>query len=177
VDAGGSLRVMAGSTGRGGRVDSPPPLGTGQFTLAVFIYLESQSPGGTVATNIRGTKGNFELALDDTGCLQATIRDRTGRLRSVASSAFLPLRTWRFIVMTADGDQLRMYVDGQLVAATPCAMVAASATETVWFGTDDGGTRLWDGRIDELAMFDKALSDSEIARLHQAALAVMARPR
>ena len=171
VDAGGSLRVRAESTGRGGRVDSPPPLGTGQFTLAVFIYPESQAPGGTVATNIRGTKGNFVLALDDKCRLQGTIRDRSGQLRSVTSAAFLPLRAWRLIVMTADGDHLRMYLDGQLVASAPCATVAVSATETVWFGTDAEGTRLWDGRIDELAMFDKALSDSEIAGLHQAALA------
>ena len=177
VDAGGSLRVRAGSTGRGGRVDSPPPLGTGQFTLAVFIYLESQSPGGTVATNIQRAEGNFELALDDKGCLQATIRDRTGRLRSVASSAFLPLRTWRFLVMTVDSDHLRIYQDGQLIASVPCAMMANSASETVWFGTSAAGTGLWDGRIDELAIFDKALGDNEIAGLHQAALAVMARPR
>ena len=177
VDAGGSLRVRAESTGRGGRVDSPPPLGTGQFSLAVFIYLESQTPGGTVATNIRGAEGNFVLALDDKGQLQATIRDRNGQLRSVTSSAFPPLRAWRFIAMTADGDHLRIYEDGQLVASAPCATVAASATETVWFGTDAEGTRLWDGRIDELAMFDKALGDNEIAGLHQAALAQMARPR
>ncbi len=117
------------------------------------------------------------LALDDKGRLQATIRDRGGQLRSVTSAAFLPLRAWRFIVMTADGDHLRIYVDGQLVASVPCAMMAASASETVWFGTDAEGTGLWDGRIDELAMFDKALGDNEIAGLHQAALAEMARPR
>ena len=124
-----------------------------------------------MATSIRGAEGNFVLALDDKGRLQATIRNSGGQLRSVTSEVFLPLKAWRFIVMTADGDHLRMYVDGQLVASAPCATVAASATETVWFGTDAEGTRLWDGRIDELAMFDKALSDSEIAGLHQAALA------
>ena len=177
VDAGGSLRVKAESTGHGGRVDSPPPLGTGHFTLAVFIYLESETPGGTVATNIQGAEGNFVLALDDKGQLQATIRDRGGQLQSVTSAAFLPLREWRFIVMTADGDHLRVYVDGQLVASVPCAMMAASGSGTIWFGTDAEGTGLWDGRIDELAMFDRALSDSEIAGLHQAALAEMARPR
>ncbi|TWU32242.1 LamG-like jellyroll fold domain-containing protein [Novipirellula artificiosorum] len=177
VDAGGSLRVRAESTGRGGRVDSPPPLGTGQFTLAVFVYLESKTPDGTVATNIRGAEGNFELALDDKCRLQGTIRDRSGQLRSVTSAAFLPLRAWRLIVMKADGDHLRVYVDGQLVASVPCATVATSATETVWFGTDAEGAGLWDGRIDELAMFDQALSDSEIAGLYQAALAQMAKPK
>ena len=177
VDAGGSLRVRAESTGRGGRVDSPPPLGTGQFTLTAFIYLESQPPGGRVATNMRGAEGNFVLALDDKCRLQGTIRDRRGQLRSVTSEALLPLRAWRFIAMTADGDNLRIYLDGQLAASVPCGMMAASASETVWFGTDAEGAGLWDGRIDELAMFDKALSDNEIAGLHQAALAQMARPR
>ena len=79
--------------------------------------------------------------------------------------------------MTVDSDHLRIYQDGQLIASVPCAMMANSASETVWFGTDAEGTRLWDGRIDELAIFDKALGDNEIAGLHQAALAVMARPR
>jgi hypothetical protein len=177
VDAGGSLRVRAESTGRGGRVDSPPPLGTGQFTLAVFVYLESRTPGGTVATSIRGAEGNFLLALDDKGRLEGTIRDRSGQLRSVTSSAFLPLRAWRFIAMAADGDHLRIYEDGQLVASVPCAMMAASGSETVWFGTDAEGAGLWNGRIDELAMFNKALNDKEITGLYQAALAEMARPR
>jgi hypothetical protein len=79
--------------------------------------------------------------------------------------------------MTADGDHPRMYWDGQLVASVPYAMLAASGSETVWFGTDAEGTGLWDARIDELAMFDRALNDSEVAGLHQAALAEMARPR
>jgi hypothetical protein len=177
VDAGGSLRVRAESTGRGGRVDSPPPLATGHFTLAVFIYLESQAPGGTVATNSRGAEGTFVLALDDKGQLRATIRDHGGQLRSVTSEASLPLREWCFVVMTADGDHLRVHVDGQLMASVPSAMMAASSSETVWFGTDAEGTGLWDGRIDELTLFDKALGDEDIAGLHQAALAEITRPR
>ena len=171
------MRVRSGSTGRGGRVDSPPPLGSGQFTIAVFVFLESKTPGGTVATNIRGAEGNFVLALDGKGRLQATIRNSDGQLRSVASEVLLPLKAWRFIVMTADADHLRIYEDGQLVASVPCAMMAASGSETVWFGTDAEGVGLWNGRIDELAMYDKALTDSEIADLHQVALAVMARPK
>ena len=108
VFAGGSLRVGADSTGRGGRVDSPPPLTTGQFTLAVFVYLEDvNTHGGMVATNIRDDEGNFALSLDEDGVLQATVRKSDGELRSVASSTSLPLTTWRHLVVTADGEQLR----------------------------------------------------------------------
>lgn len=76
--------------------------------------------------------------------------------------------------MTADGEQLRIYEDGQPMAST-CAQTATSDSETVWFGTDDDGSGLWSGRIDELALFDKALSDTEIAELYQSVVEEMAR--
>ncbi len=169
VFAGGSLRVGTNSTGRGGRVDSPPPLGTGRFTLAVYLYLEARSHGATVATNLQADGGNFALTLDEKGSLRATVRQRDGELRSVSNEALFPLTTWRHLVVTSDGDQLRLYEDGHLVASTPCAMLAPSVSETVWFGTDAKGIRLWGGRIDELALFARAVSADEIADLYQAA--------
>ena len=175
VFAGGSLRVGARSTGRGGRVDSPPPLSTGQFSLAVFVYLETGARAGTVAANIRGDDGNFALSLDENGLIQATTRNSDRELQSIASDSVLPLTTWRHFVMTADGNQLRLYEDGQLVASTQCALLTTSDSETVWFGTAADGSELWNGRIDELALFDRALSDRDIADLYQAALEEMAR--
>jgi len=172
---GASLRVQANSTGRGGQVDSPPPLNTGQFTLSVFVYLETPTHDGTVATNIRGDEGNFALALNERGLLQATIRNRDGELQSATGDASLPPATWRQLVMTADGEQLRIYENGQLLASAQCAMMAAGDPATVWFGTDADGTGLWNGRIDELALFDRALSEQEIAELFQVALDEMAR--
>ena len=71
--------------------------------------------------------------------------------------------------MTADGERLRLYENGHLVASTPCATMAACESETVWFGTNVDGFGLWDGRIDELALFDRALSTEDIAALYQAA--------
>ena len=47
--------------------------------------------------------------------------------------------------------------------------MAACESETVWFGTDADGFGLWDGRIDELALFDRALTAEDIAALCQAA--------
>ena len=90
VFAGGSLRVGATSTGRGGRVNHPPPLKTGQFTLAVFVYLDAPSPAGMMATNIRDDKGNFALSLNEDGVPQVKVRESDSELRSVASNNTLP---------------------------------------------------------------------------------------
>jgi hypothetical protein len=53
--------------------------------------------------------------------------------------------------------------------------MAASDAETVWFGTDAERLGLWNGRIDELALFDRALSEKDVGDLYHAALEEMAR--
>ena len=175
VFAGGSLRVKADSTGRGGRVDTPPPLVTGSFTLSVFVYLETRALDATVVTNIRANEGNFGLALDEKGLLRAKVRSSDGELQSVTATTLLPLKTWRHLVMVVDGEYLRIYEDAQLVASAQCSLIANAESETVWFGTRADGLGLWDGRIDELALFDKALSEKDVADLYQAALEELAR--
>jgi hypothetical protein len=173
--AGGSLRVGVDSTGRGGRVDSPPALSTGRFSLAVFVYLEGPGQNGVVATNFDGQQGSFDLSLDENGMLQATIRNSDRDLNVVTSNSNLPLKTWRHVVVTADGETLQLYEDGDLVAAKPCISVATTNAETVWFGTNANARRVWCGRIDELALFDKALTKEEIAALYFTAQEEIAR--
>ena len=177
VFVGGSLRVGADSTGRGGRVDSPPALSTGQFSLTVFVYLEAPAQNAMVATNLNGERGNFGLSLDESGTLHAAIRSSDGDVSSIAGRSILPLKTWRHVVVTADGEQLQLYEDGKLVSSKPCAAVAASDSDTVWFGTDAKVTQVWGGRIDEVALFDRALNEEEIAALYRTAQEEIARSR
>ncbi len=169
VFAGGSLRVLAGSAGRGGRVDVSPPLQTGKFTLTAFVYPEADAKGGIVATNIQGNRGNFTLKLTEKGFLQATVRSRGGDLVSVTGTAPLALESWRHIVVTVDDGQLCLYEDGGLVTSAPCLPVAGSKQDVLWFGTGADGARLWDGRIDEVALFDRTLSEAEVLQLYRSA--------
>lgn len=177
VFVGGSLRVGVDSTGRGGRVDSPPALSTGKFSLAIFVYLEAPPHNAVVATNLHDGQGNFGLSLNEYGTLQAVIRNRTGEVSSITGDSLLPLKTWRHVVVTVDGKQILLYEDGQLVASEPCDELAASDANTVWFGTDAKATRVWDGRIDEVALFDRALTAEEIAGLYRTAQEEIARSR
>lgn len=73
------------------------------------------------------------------------------------------------------GEQLQFYEDGKLAASTRCGALAASESGTVWFGTDARATQMWDGRIDELALFDRALTEEEIAALYRTAQEEIAR--
>ena len=131
-----------------------------------------------VATNLHDGQGNFSLSLDENGRLQATIRNGDGDVSSIAGSSVLPQETWRHVVVTADGERLHLYEDGKLVASTPCAAMAVSDSDTtVWFGTNPRASQVWNGRIDELALFDRALNENEIAALYRTAQEEIARSR
>jgi hypothetical protein len=113
--------------------------------------------------------------LVEDGRLQATVRTTDGDLQSVVSEELLPLATRCQLVLTADGRQLQIHVDGQVAASTTCAMQATCDSDTVWFGTAADAAGPWDGRIGEPVMFDRALNGEEISALYQAALEEMAR--
>jgi ferric-dicitrate binding protein FerR (iron transport regulator) len=170
VFAGGSLRVRADSMGRGGRVGTSPSLRTGRFTLSAFVYLEASAPNGVVAKTLRADGGYFALGLDEMGLLQATVRTRDGDFRTVSGDTRIALHTWRHVVMAVDGQRLSLYEDGRLVASSPCSLIADSEADVLWFGTDAIGQNLWDGRIDEVVLFDRALGIVEVNNLYQAAL-------
>lgn len=66
--------------------------------------------------------------------------------------------------------QVRLYVDGVLRATTSVTLgtLLESDTGALTIGWDDGigGTRYFDGQIDDVYLYDKALSDAEIAELY-----------
>ncbi len=177
VFVGGSLRVGVDSIGRGGRVDNPPALNTGQFSVTLFVYRESDDRGATAVTNMHDDQGNFDLSLDDSGRLQATISDRDGSQSTVIGESVLPLRKWRHVVLTVDGHNMHFYEDGKLVESKPCAELATSESDPIWFGTNASTTQVWDGRIDEVALFDRALDDEEVLTLYRLAQEEITRSR
>ncbi|XZE56050.1 LamG-like jellyroll fold domain-containing protein [Planctomycetaceae bacterium SH139] len=177
VFVGGSLRVGADSIGRGGRVDDPPALNAGRFSLTLFVYRESDVRGATAVTNMQDDHGNFDLSLNEDGRLQATVSSRDGSQSTVVGGSVLPLHEWRHVVLTFDGRNMHFYEDGTLVGSKPCAELATSESDPVWFGTDANATQVWDGRIDEVAFFDRALNEDEVLTLYRLAQEEILRSR
>lgn len=177
VFAGGSLRVGADSTGRGGLVETPPTLSEGAFSIAVFVYLETPSKRGEIVTNLSDLGGTFGLSVTRDGTLRAVVRAADGTQSIVSSESVLPPRVWRHVVVTVDGQHVRYYEDGRLAALTPSAPIAASDSAAIWFGTDAGAKHVLDGRVDEVAFFDRALSDEDVASLYHTAQQQIQRTR
>jgi hypothetical protein len=77
---------------------------------------------------------------------------------SVASFA-----TWYNIVITGDGSNITAYVDGNQVATAAISTLFPTLTYTTKIGSNKDGTNyFFKGSIDEVAIFDKALTADQV---------------
>jgi hypothetical protein len=79
-----------------------------------------------------------------------------------AGKTELPRWTWQHIALVRKGGKVLVYLNGalDLEAAAPAVNIPA-----LFLGGRSDNTDNWEGRLDEIAVFGKALSSEEIARI------------
>jgi len=81
---------------------------------------------------------------------------------TVAGKTEVPRWSWRHVVLVRDGERVRVYLDGSLEIETKAARCAVP---DAFFGGRSDNENGWEGRLDEIAVFDRALDEKEIANL------------
>ncbi len=81
----------------------------------------------------------------------------------VAGSTVLPRWQWQHVAFTREGGEVKVYLNGklELTARAP----EGAAPEQWFFGGRSDGDSSWEGRLDEIAVFSRALTPEEAARL------------
>lgn len=87
-------------------------------------------------------------------------------IATVNLTADLPsTNDWHHLAGSYDGATLRLYVDGQLVNQMPASGPLRVTTEPLYIGAKNPWGFFFQGTLDEIAIFDRALSDAEIGAL------------
>ena len=76
------------------------------------------------------------------------------------------------VVGTYDGSQLRLYINGAEQASTPRTVTINDSLHPLFLGSW-GANHLWDGRLDEIAIYNRALSPTEVSEHQQAGSSVV----
>ena len=120
----------------------------------------------------------------DQHAFEFTVRDRTdaqnelnlihlesnGETEIVARGGTIVANAWQHVAAVADGEWLRVYLNGEPVGEAPYdGTLFDPTTENLGIGDDANGSRNrgFDGLIDELAIWNVALSDNQIRSHYQ----------
>ncbi len=86
-----------------------------------------------------------------------------GGYRETSGGAVLPLNTWTHLATTYDGANVRVYRNGALVATLAGTGPYDQSASPLRLGGNATWDEWWQGRIDEVRVYNRALSAAEIA--------------
>jgi concanavalin A-like lectin/glucanase superfamily protein/neutral/alkaline ceramidase-like enzyme len=75
--------------------------------------------------------------------------------------------TWNHVLLVRDGENVRIYLNGasEPEIETKCPVDFPPGFDRVFFGGRCDGQSNWEGRLDEIAIFDRVLSEEEMKGL------------
>lgn len=141
---------------------------TTAITLACWV--NTTSTGGQYHTMIaKGNTAQYILRVDGANNKYEVYLNLGGVLRNAKSTSSVVNGSWKFIVATYDGSAIKMYVDGTLETTASFSGSIGTGSAVLGLGMDitDGGSNVHlVGALDEVGMWSRALSDSEVTQLY-----------
>jgi hypothetical protein len=137
---------------------------TSGMTLEAWVKASSVTNWRCVILKERSGGLSYGLYAGDTGGHPAAFIRSTGNSgdTDATGSAVLPLNTWVHVATTYDGATLRTYVGGQQVAATSTTGAIETSTEPLRIGGNSIWGEYFSGAIDEVRIYNRALTAAEI---------------
>ncbi|MEZ5276882.1 MAG: Ig-like domain-containing protein [Opitutaceae bacterium] len=127
------------------------------------------------------SKASSTAANDHIFMLSTTVSDSQNRLRGrlriagttttlIATSGNLTAGVWYHGAMTYDGTTLRLYLDGTEVGSTALSgIIATDSSMGVAAGSQPDGSQSFDGLIDDVRIYSKPLTQSEVQAISEGA--------
>lgn len=142
------------------------------ISLGGWVYLGSKSSGeGALISKSPWDGWPYYLAINQGN---ATVRFRTWQLSNtdLNTSQTLSRGAWHHVIATWDGSTKRIYINGSLSESVAATGTMSSTTGAVCLGsvangsTCSTGTHILEGRLDEIGLWNRALTAFEVQTLY-----------
>jgi hypothetical protein len=92
-----------------------------------------------------------------------------GSAAPVVGTTYVDRWTWNHVVLVRDGTQVRVYLNGaaQPEIETTVQSGVPGSLDRLFFGGRCDNESNWEGRLDEVAVFDRALSAAEVRAISE----------
>ncbi|AQT67157.1 Alpha-amylase/pullulanase [Anaerohalosphaera lusitana] len=157
-------------------VDDVVNLGTGpslsgqtDFTVSAWVKTTATAAGVIVQQRNGGFNGEYVFNMGSDGTLGFMIYGNSAYQFSFSSTATVNDGEWHHVVAVRDGTDGYIYVDAGTPATASGTVRDLASNIGVGIGADiRDNNRYFNGLMDDVRIYDKALSSSEITDLHDA---------
>ena len=152
------------------------------ITVTAWIKADTMGEGGkgrivVKASGINPTAG-WHLHVSGTNQLEFRVDYTTTELSRVAAVDAIATGVWKHVVATWTGSatatNLKLYVDGAEVGYASTTNGVGTrvddAASNFYIGNESGGTRTFDGLLDDVRVYNRVLSAAEITAVYRAGL-------
>ncbi|MBE3670094.1 MSHA biogenesis protein MshQ [Vibrio navarrensis] len=142
---------------------------TEQLTVSAWIYPNDYPNSGLMS--IVSKDGNYEFHLDSSGRVYWYWEIQGGGYDVLTSTKSIPKKQWSHITIRYNKSgapaKQSIFINGQLNSSSNRNDTLATNNRPLQIGQDQNfAGRAFDGRIDEVAIYSRALSDSQILDLY-----------
>lgn len=150
-------------------------LDVSSITISAWIYADATpSPYSGIINKKSATQNNTFSTATSTSSLRVSVRftDNSSNEPHVINT--ITTGEWQHVVYVIDSGVVRIYRNGVNVLSNSTTSgkllsnnnVPLEIGRTVWFPGGVANTYYWDGKIDEVKIYNRGLSDCEIASLY-----------
>jgi hypothetical protein len=146
-----------------------PDLGPEQLTVEAWIKLSAYPQGGDPRRWIvsKGetevTDGHYSLLVRGSSVdAYLNIGGKGGLHQAHSQSGVLGLNQWHLLAMTYDGAELRLFIDGVEAASKRVGKPRTPGVGPLAIGRRDGVMRYFQGAVDDVRIYSRALSVGEL---------------
>ncbi len=137
---------------------------TNNFTLEAWVYPTGNGSGGANGGVILSKENRYVLSRFGDGTIRWSFRNSNPGWTSLNTWVTVPLNKWTHIVITySSGAQIKTYKNGVLAHTYNGAGSIPVGAEALWIGGRSGGSQHFDGNIDDVRIYRRTLTGSEVA--------------
>jgi len=157
--------------------------GSGSFSISCWINSDAAPSGANYSVFTADNSGSVGFALFThsgySGRLRLEIGTNGSTWRNIWSTDPLVASQWYHVVIVVDRStqSAQMYIDGVLQSYTADTGAAAGSLSVVgaiptkanyWGASDNSGLTYFDGKIDDGALWNRALTSAEVTQIYNA---------
>jgi hypothetical protein len=147
----------------GGRMTAPIALPSEQYSVEMWFW-------NGLPHQVRGVTGHLfawgdALSIGGTDGAPGRLLLAAGPGRTLFTGrAELPLKTWTHLVFTRDRQRVTVYLNGKPEISGQAPLFDPGEVRTLFIGGSEAGDATFEGKLDEVSVYDRPLGAAEVLR-------------